>query len=532
MKYFSLLLLLLAATFVGAQDNRYCPAGVWTGGASDGPAALPQQCLNTSIASTPSPGAVTPAGTTATSLMAAYAAAQCGDTLVVPHGTVLTFNYNQMTFPAKGCDNQHWITIKSDGLLPAEGTRVNPAYAPQMFKIVVKGSNTVNIPGDHIRWIGVELAPDTTGSPVVSYFTLLNGKYQVFDRLYLHGVPGFEVRRGIMLTGSSFVGVVESYFSDFHCIAVTGTCTDSQTIAAGDGSVPGGVWSIKDNYLEAAGENILFGGTENGSVIWSDIEIRANTITKQVCWNPVEPCWTGPAQYVVKNLFELKNAQRLLFEGNTLSYNWGGFSQVGEASVFTPRGTWAAVQDITYRYNTIAHVGSGWQIGASQFQLPSGAYVDSVALQRLSFHDNTISDVDAVHYAGSGWTWQLTSGFTVNAPLNNVFIARNVISGDPNHTLLIVGESPTNPVKPFNITITNNVVNAGIYPVWSQGGVNGVCSVKNQPLTTFTTCWTNWTFAGNTVIIQDRGGWAAYQWPAGNTLVQANSWTATQAVVK
>lgn len=523
----TLLWFLLMAGSMMAQDNRYCSAtNVWLGGTNDGPADLPKACLNTAVVNTPSPGATTLVASTNGALQAAYTAAHCGDTLVVPHGTVYTFNWNGMNFPAKNCDDQHWITIKSDGALPAEGVRVSPSYAPQMFKIMIKGSNTINVPGDHIRWIGVEVASDTTGGPTVNHVNLSGGKYIVFDRSYLHGAPNFEARRGLFLTGSNFVGVVESYFSEFHCIAGA-SCTDAQAISAGDGDVISGVWAIKDNYLEAAGENILFGGTTEGSIINSDIEIRKNTMAKQVCWNSAESCWVGPIRYVVKNLFEVKNAQRVLFEGNTLSYSWGGFTQVGEASVFTPRGTWAAVQDITYRYNTIAHVGSGWQIAATLAAGNTGP--DALALQRLSFHDNTITDLDAAHYNGGGWTWQISSAFVKNVPLNNLLITKNAISGDPNHSLMVIGSEPTNPLKPFNITITDNLVNAGIYPVWSTGGTIGTCAAKDQPITSFTNCWTNWTFTGNFIQLQDRGGWNAYAWPTGNTLMQVNSWTATQA---
>ena len=39
----------------------------------------------------------------------------------------------------------------------------------------------------------------------------------------------------------------------------------------------------------------------------------------------------APRPLADKNLFELKNAQRVLFEGNILENSWGGFSQRGFA---------------------------------------------------------------------------------------------------------------------------------------------------------------------------------------------------------
>ena len=61
MKTITLLVLLTATTVVMAQpDNRYCGAGDVPrfGAERDGPAALPTRCINTALASTPSPGKV------------------------------------------------------------------------------------------------------------------------------------------------------------------------------------------------------------------------------------------------------------------------------------------------------------------------------------------------------------------------------------------------------------------------------------------------------------------------------------------
>jgi hypothetical protein len=41
--------------------------------------------------------------------------------------------------------------------------------------------------------------------------------------------------------------------------------------------------------------------------------------------------------FIVKNLFELKNAERVLFESNILENSWGGFSQAGFAILLTPK---------------------------------------------------------------------------------------------------------------------------------------------------------------------------------------------------
>src|SRR6266571_4241328 len=72
----------------------------------------------------------------------------------------------------------------------------------------------------------------------------------------------------------------------------------------------------------------------------TDIEIRGNHFFKPMSWKPGEPGFVGGASgrpFIVKNLFELKNAQRVLLEGNLLENCWGGFSQNGYAVLLTPK---------------------------------------------------------------------------------------------------------------------------------------------------------------------------------------------------
>ena len=62
----------------------------------------------------------------------------------------------------------------------------------------------------------------------------------------------------------------------------------------------------------------------------------------------------------VKNLLELKNAQRVLIDGNIFEHSWAA-SQKGYAILLTPRNQngnapWAAVRDITLSNNMIRHV--------------------------------------------------------------------------------------------------------------------------------------------------------------------------------
>lgn len=282
----------------------------------------------------------------------------------------------------------------------------------------------------------------------------------------------------------------------------------------GNGNYPMGPYKIVNNFLEAAGENIIFGGA-GGSLVPADIEIRRNHMFKPMIWLKGQPGFVGGASgspFVVKNLFELKNAERLLFEANILENAWGGFSQRGWGVVLTPRGSWAAVQDITIRFNTISHVGAGMQLCATK-NLENGVMVDSLAAQRWSIHDVVIDDVDATRFNGSGNLFQLGTGFS-NKFFNSISI--NHVTGfpDANHGVLSLGGA-TNLPKAYNMDLTNNLLIAGKYIVWSTGTANA-CAVSGNPMASFNACWTSYS-AGPNVLIGVNTNTAAANWPSGNS---------------
>ena len=63
----------------------------------------------------------------------------------------------------------------------------------------------------------------------------------------------------------------------------------------------------------------MFGGADPSiqNLVPSDIEIVGNHFNKPLAWQ-------DPQGYVIKNLFELKNARRVLVEGNVFENNWIG----------------------------------------------------------------------------------------------------------------------------------------------------------------------------------------------------------------
>jgi len=247
-------------------------------------------------------------------LQAALNSAQLGDTLVLQAGATYTGNF---TLPAKS--GTGWIYVQTSALssLPAAGTRVGPGQASLMPKIV--SPNTAPAIGTeagahHFRFVGVEITTTWASTSATNYGLVMleapNGNTSlaqvptdlVFDRCYIHGTPTGNVRRAVLMN-SARTAVVDSYLSDAHEIGA-----DTQAIAAWNGPGP---FKIANNYLEAAGENVLFGGADPriANLVPSDIEIRKNYLFKPLSWRVGSASYAG-IRWSVKNLFELKNATR------------------------------------------------------------------------------------------------------------------------------------------------------------------------------------------------------------------------------
>jgi len=496
----------------------------------DGPAELPRVYVRSAVADTPVPGK----GINVRSgdnLQAAINSATCGDTIQLQAGAVFTGPFR---FPQKSCDDAHWIIIRTsapDSALPPEGTRLKPCYAgvaslpgrPDfhcastenvLAKLDLPDRNPAGPllfePGaNHYRFIGLEIS--RAGNKTVSALATARGDgpvdHVIFDRVWMHGTAHDETTRAIFLNAMSHVAVVDSFFTDFVCVSVTGTCTDSQVLGAGGGHSPSGPFKIVNNFLEAAGENILFGGTP-ASATPADIEIRGNHFFKPLIWKPGEPGFVGGASgrpFIVKNLFELKNAQRVLFEGNLLENCWGGFSQTGYAILLSPKNQESRcpvcqVTDVTIRYNRIMNVGGVFSL----INVKSDAGGEATAGERYSIHDVVATGVRDREYAGSGLFLQLLAGVP---PMRNVQIA-HVTAFAPRAIFGI-----TNRGQFANFKIENNILGSPGFAIQNQGGGPANCAFqaeRQDPSSVFKNCFTGSSMTRN-LIIGDGG------WPSGNT---------------
>lgn len=536
------LYLLLACALAVRVDASQAAAPVQSAANTakfDGPAELPRVFVKSALADTPAPGK-TVLVKSGDNLQKALDDAACGDTLKLEAGDSFLGHFR---LPKKRCDDAHWIVIRTgapDNALPAEGTRITPCYAGvaalpgrpaygctsarKVMAAIISPAAAVSGPlifldgANHYRFVGIEVTRESSPASVVALASperAVAADHIIFDRVWMHGTAQDETRRGLFLSGTTHMAVVDSYFSDFHCIAREGSCTDSQTIAGGSGDLPMGPFKIVNNFLEAAGENIIFGG-DRATMTPADIEIRHNYLFKPLCWLKGQPDFVGGPKgnpFIVKNLFELKNAQRVLFEGNILQNTWGGFTQTGFSILLTPRNQTngplrsnlcplCRVTDITIRHCFITHVGSGLEIANAPNPKDAPA---AAAGERYSIHDLVIDDIDGRKYAGFGAFLVLISREPklkdvridhVTALFPRVFMNAGIMNAHIQ-----------------NFVFTNNLIGASEREITSTGGGPENCVFqpeRQSPAGVLKNCFDSITFTNNAII----GGFGG--WPPGN----------------
>src|SRR4029077_3526512 len=223
----------------------------------------------------------------------------------------------------------------------------------------------------------------------------------IVDRCYIHGDPVNGQKRGIALN-SATTTVVNSYISD-----IKSSQSDAQAIQGSNGPGP---YLIANNYLEASGENIMFGGADPfiANLVPSDITIKQNYISKPVSWRG--QAWT------VKNLIELKNGQRITIDGNLIENNWAA-AQIGYAILLTPRNQdgsapWTVVQQVQFTNNIVRHVASVFNV------LGNDNLNASRTTNAITIRNNLFLDVSRTNWGGSGWFLLTYGGYDITVDQN------------------------------------------------------------------------------------------------------------------
>lgn len=230
-------------------------------------------------------------------LQNALNAARPGDTVVLAEGAEFVGNF---VLPVTVGDG--WITVRSsapDSVLPAAGVRIQPSHAPLLARL--RSPNTAaalrTAPGAH-HWVLAYLELPANQNGYGDILQIGDGSsaqnsldkvphHIVLSHVYVHGDPQLGQKRGIALN-AAHVTITDSYVSD--CKAVG---QDTQAVGGWNGPGP---YTIENNYFEAAGENVLFGGADPAiaNLVADGITFRRNYLARPMAWrSPIVATPTG-----------------------------------------------------------------------------------------------------------------------------------------------------------------------------------------------------------------------------------------------
>ena len=511
-------------------------------------------------------------------LQPAIDAALPGDTILLRAGETFVGPFILRAKP----ESSSWITIRSDASdssLPAAGVRLVPSGKPGgntsltlLPRLLGQGGALKTTPviktaaGAHhylLKFLEIDgsaalgfetlilLGSDTTSAPPHDI---------VLDRVYAHGHKYKGMKRGITIN-SVRTDILNSYISDIKAVNA-----DSQAIAGYNGAGP---FKIVNNYLEAAGENVLFGGSDPAvtNLVPSNIEIRRNRITKPLAWRnafmgvpasaraavasgsgslasgthyfkvvalmttdnatavsvpsnetsvatssgkAVALTWssvpgadryriyrgtsagaqsryletsstatsftysgaseksgtppTSGTKWTVKNLLELKNAEKVVIDGNVIENIWKA-GQYGYALVLTPRNqygaaTWVRVRDVTITNNVVRHVA-----GVLQLSGTDATHV-SQQTQRITLRNNLFYDINPAVFGVS------VKVFLIGEGPAGVVLDHNTIIHSNTAVVYAYGADTT------GFVYTNNIALHGTYGIMGGDGRPGLYTIN------------------------------------------------------
>lgn len=279
--------------------------------------------------------------------------AQPGDTIVLPAGAQFSGNFVMRRKRGDGV-----ITIRSNAAdqLPPEGVRLNPERDRGFLARIVTPNvlAAINFEAGASNYVfrGIEV---TIAAGIYSSDLVILGTGRetaaadipenvVFQHVWIHGDAQAGGKRGIRANCRRF-SLLDSYISD---IKATGQETHAVNAWAGSQFV------IRNNYLEAAGINVFFGGLSAGSpeLIPTDIVVEGNHLMKPLSWQ---------GTWVVKNHFELKTGINVRFRFNILENSWvsgqTGYSINMKCTTCDASNyPWNVVRNVVISHNVIRNV--------------------------------------------------------------------------------------------------------------------------------------------------------------------------------
>jgi hypothetical protein len=401
-------------------------------------------------------------------LQAALTAARPGDEVVLDPSARFV---GMFILPVKPAGPP--ITVRSSATLPErrlewpQDAPLLPTISSGTVMSALEGTNTSN-------WILRGLRFEGNAYGMGNVIQLQNASNIVIDRIII--VAGAQgQKRGIMGNGRNIT------LTRSHIANIWASGQDSQAFCAWDGAGP---YTVTDNYLEAASENVMFGGANSSSPanIPADILVENNHFSK-----PLE--WKG-SPHTVKNLFELKSAKRVIVRNNLFERNWTD-AQNGYSILFTVRNDegqspWSVVEDVLFERNVVRDVENGFNVNGYD------SYQASGRTTRITIRNNLVITSGTFLQAGSevgvltvdhntvdqgGTFMMLYSGAVWVAGTSGVRLAQFAVE---------------------NLTVTNMLANHNEYGLMGEQVGMGTAGLIGQ---TRSYTWTNNVLAGGNLSI-------------------------------
>jgi hypothetical protein len=408
-------------------------------------------------------------------LQAAIDAAAPGDTILLRAGQTFVGN---VILRNKNTSSTQFITIRSDapdGDLPRAGVRLIPEGKPgantarsKLARLVGSGgtlkSTAVLRTADgahHYRLQFLEIDGTANvgyetlvffGSPNVTALSAVPHSI-VMDRVWMHGHPTLGMKRGLQLHSRS-TDILNSYLDAFTSV------NESQAILGGCGPGP---YRIINNYIEATGENVLFGGLDPRitNLVPSDIEIRGNHFYKNPAWrNPILKTPGKPSASVSSGSGSL-TAGTHYFKVAAIMDN-GGAVVLSAGSVETAVST-SGGRPITLSWSGVANA-SRYRIYRGTSSNGQKVYVNTSG-SRTSFTYTGAGEISGTpRSTGMLWTVknQLELKNAQRVTIDGNVFENNWKAGQPGHAILFTPNQNKSGAAPWTIVrdvkFTNNVV--------------------------------------------------------------------------
>jgi len=234
-------------------------------------------------------------------LQTALNAAVAGDVILLEAGAEFLGNF---VLPVKSGDLPIVVRSAPSSLLPPDGRRIRPSHVPLLARIRSPNASAAlrtapatrnwelrylefganqNGYGDILQ-IGDGSSAQTSLDQVPHHITLAH--------LYIHGDVLVGQKRCIALN-ASYVTIRDSYIAECKGVGI-----DTQAIGGWNGPGP---YLIENNYLEGAGENVMFGGSDPAipNLVVDGVTVRRNFLSRPFAWrDPIIPTPQGLAATV------------------------------------------------------------------------------------------------------------------------------------------------------------------------------------------------------------------------------------------